>query len=278
VTPTFVTPVHYTLPEFRTMLAGLKLDAWRPKFPTLHNTGAPNLKQWLAYGPTPQERWGASLNRYYQGLGWHAGPHLVVCPDYVWVLCDLAKSGVSVSCWNSETFGIEMVGDYDVGAEDDFSTGEGAKVRDNAVAVLAACAEKFGWGDLAEYQIGVRGLHFHRECANDHHSCPGGQVGKPDMLARVAAARGSSPTVPAATSATTAPTASGQKSKPVLASSADIQAALNTLDVPPIEAVDGAYGPITIERVKLFQKAHHLDADGWAGKLTCAAIKAALTP
>ena len=86
MTPTFIQhPTHYTLAEFRTMLAGVELGAWRPRFPTLHNTGVPSLKQWLAYGPTPQERWGASLNRYYEGLGWHAGPHLVVCPDYVWV-------------------------------------------------------------------------------------------------------------------------------------------------------------------------------------------------
>jgi hypothetical protein len=164
-TPTFLAhPTHYTIAEFRTMLAGLKRGGWRPKFPTLHNTGAPSLAQWLAYGPTPQEHWGASLDSYYKGLGWHAGPHLVVCPDYVWVLCDLTLPGVSVSCWNSETFGIEMVGDYDVGAQDQFATGEGAKVRDNAADVRAALAEKFFWGDLGNYQVGVKGLHFHMEC------------------------------------------------------------------------------------------------------------------
>jgi hypothetical protein len=70
MTPTFIQhPTHYTLAEFRTMLAGAQLGAWRPRFPTLHNTGVPSLKQWLAYGPTPQERWGASLNRYYEGMG-----------------------------------------------------------------------------------------------------------------------------------------------------------------------------------------------------------------
>ena len=189
--PTFLSPpIHYTIPEFRTMLAALKLGSWRPKFPTLHNTGSPSLAQWLAYGPTPQERWGASLDNYYKGLGWHAGPHLVVCPDYVWVLCDLTLPGVSVSCWNAITFGIEMVGDYDVGAQDQFSTGEGAKVRDNAAAVLAALDEKFGWGDLGNFALGAHGLHFHHECVQDRHACPGGQVTKPDMLARVAALRG----------------------------------------------------------------------------------------
>ena len=56
MTPTFLQhPTHYTLAEFRTMLAGVQLGAWRPRFPTLHNTGVPSLKQWLAYGPTPQE-------------------------------------------------------------------------------------------------------------------------------------------------------------------------------------------------------------------------------
>ena len=189
--PTYLNPpVHYTVAEFRTMLAGLKLGAWRPKFPTLHNTGAPSLAQWMAYGPTPQERWGASLNAYYKGLGWHAGPALVVCPDYVWNLCDIMQPGVSVSCWNDRTVGIEMVGDYDVGAQDQFNVGEGAKVRDNAAAVLAALQEKFGWGDLGDYLVGERGLHFHKECIVDHHSCPGGQVTKPDMLARVKAIGG----------------------------------------------------------------------------------------
>jgi hypothetical protein len=187
MTPTFLNPpVHYALAEFGAMLAGLELGSWRPRFPTLHNTGVPSLKQWLAYGPTPQQRWGANLDRYYSGLGWHAGPHLVVCPDYVWTLCDLAKSGVSVSCWNSETFGIEMVGNYEVGG-DDFASGDGAKVRDNAAAVLAALSEKFGWGDLSEIAIGVRGLHFHHDCAADHHACPGSRVTKPDMLARIKA-------------------------------------------------------------------------------------------
>ena len=188
MTPTFIPhPTHYSLIEFRDMLKGVHLGAWHPLFPTLHNTGVPSLAQWLAYGPTPQERWGASLNSYYKGLGWHAGPHLVVCPDYVWVLCDLTKPGVSVSCWNSETFGIEMVGNYEVGG-DDFTIGEGAKVRDNAAAVLAILNEKFDWGDLGDHQVGVRGLHFHRECVKDHHSCPGSRVLWDDMIARIATA------------------------------------------------------------------------------------------
>src|SRR5271165_397450 len=132
-----VHPAHYAPVEFRALVAGLKFDkGWKPEFPTLHNTGVPSLAQWLEMGAIPQLRWGTNLNAYYEGLGWHAGPHLVVCPDYIWNLCDLEHDGVSVSCWNHVTLGIEMVGNYEVGG-DDFSSGLGAKVRDNAAFVLA---------------------------------------------------------------------------------------------------------------------------------------------
>ena len=37
-------------------------------------------------------------------------------------------------------------------------------------------------------------------------------------------------------------------------------------------AIDGDYGPATHEAVKAFQKGHGLDADGWVGPLTAAAM------
>lgn len=270
--PTYLNPpIHYTISEFRKYLASLKFDAWRPKFPTLHNTGVPSLKQWLSMGATPQERWGSALNHYYQGMGWHAGPHLVVCPDYVWVLCDLTKPGVSVSCWNSETFGIEMVGSYEVGG-DDFATGEGAKVRDNAVAILACLSEKFGWGDLSNFSLGGYGLHFHHECVADHHACPGSKVTKYDMLTRINAyAPTLAPLDPTPTPLTPEP-------RPLAIESVDdVQAALNRLGIEPISQVDGKYGPITQARIEKFQAAHGCFVDGWAGNETKAAMVAALS-
>jgi hypothetical protein len=264
--PTFLSPpAHYTLPEFRALLGRLTLGAWRPKFPTLHNTGVPSLKQWQAMGATPQERWGGNLNRYYQGMGWHAGPHLVVCPDYVWALCDLTKPGVSVSCWNSETFGIEMVGNYEVG--------------DNAAAVLAALAEKFEWGDLADFALGYLGLHFHHDCARDHHACPGSKVGKPDVLARVESVRSQLsplPRPPAPVTLALAPVPLRNIAPARVASVDDIQAALNRLGMRPQLTIDGSYGPATHTAVKTFQSTHGCFVDGWAGPETCKAIEGAL--
>ncbi len=285
MTPTFIyNPMHYTIPEFRAMLAGLPLGEWRPKFPTLHNTGVPSLAQWMAYAPTPQERWGANLNRYYQGMGWHAGPHLVVCPNYVWVLCDLMQPGVSVSCWNSETFGIEMVGNYEVGG-DDFSVGEGAKVRDNATAVLAALAEKFGWGDLAQIAAGSKGLHFHHDCARDRHACPGSKVSKRDILGRIAALRGPLPAVTAPAAVPFERLAPEHMTLPDLVSVSDIQAALNRINLVSAAAspssiitlmVDDEYGEATRAAVETFQQANRLTADGWVGRETHFALVGAL--
>jgi len=179
-------PKHYSCEEFAAYVKGLSWSkGWKAAFPTLHNTGVPSLKQWQAYGATAQERWGASLNRYYQGLGWHSGPHLVCCPDYIWVLCDPEADGVSVSCWNRVTFGIEMVGDYRVGG-DDPTTGDGLKVVENAVFAVATLAKKLGWV-VGVYHEGVSGLHFHRECVRDHHACPGDRIDKADIVKRVLA-------------------------------------------------------------------------------------------
>ena len=270
--PTFFDhPQHFTVAEFRAYLSGLAFENWKPKFPTLHNTGVPSLAQWRAMGATPQERWGASLNRYYQGMGWHAGPHLVVCPDYVWVLCDLTQPGVSVSCWNSETFGVEMVGNYEIGG-DDFASGEGARVRDNAIEVLAILAQRFGWGDLGDYAPGERGLHLHRECARDHHACPGSKVSRADVLSRVAAIA-NAPATPQDTGGPKT-VATGAHFLGV----EDIQAALNQLGAKPPLSIDGRQGPATIAALRAFQAAHGCTVDGWAGPQTCAALEAALTP
>ena len=282
MTPTFLTPPqHYTRAEFRAYIDGLTFGEWKPSMPYLHNTGVPSLRQWLAMGATPQERWGANLDRYYQGLGWHAGPHAVACPDYIWVLCDQTKSGVAESCSNSLAWALEMVGDYEIGG-DDFATGAGAKVRDNAAYAIAVIAEKVGWGDLGEFAFNARGLHFHHDCAADHHACPGSKVTKPDMLARIAAFRDELrgaplPAIAAPIALPAGATPAERKTPPAILSVDDIQAALNTLGIRPLEPVDGAYGPLTIARVKVFQQNHGCMVDGWAGEETKAAIVKALS-
>jgi hypothetical protein len=254
-------PTHYTLPELAAALKRYGSSNWRPAFPTLHNTGVPSLAQWIDMGATPQERWGASLNRYYAGMGWHAGPHFVVCPDYIWILSDPSEPGVSVSCWNAKTVGIEMVGNYEIGG-DEFTSGLGAKVRDNAVQVLALLADSFGWRDLSEYVLGERGLHFHRECTRDHHLCPGSRVDKSDLLERVAKLRHIDSPDHQTSNPCSDISAKAPATEQYDAAIKMMQADLRVLGQSPTLQIDGIFGPETRLALISFQQRNDL-ADDW---------------
>jgi hypothetical protein len=176
-----VEPRGFTATEFSAYVSELKWNkGWRPQFVTLHNTAEPNLAQWAhsGLGRAGGERRIRNLNHYYGAeLGWHSGPHLFIAPDIIWLACDLEHDGVHASCYNKTSIGVEMVGDYSTEA---FDSGDGAKVRDNSVAAVAALYHAL--------KLDPATLRFHKECARDHHDCPGKHVDKADFVARVKAA------------------------------------------------------------------------------------------
>lgn len=178
---TFLTnPLGFTPSEFRTYVESLKWTGWRPQFVVLHNTAEPNLAQWShsGLGKVAGLKRVQNLNHYYKSdEGWHSGPHIFVAPDLIWVACDLTANGVHASCYNSVSIGVEMVGDY---STEPFDSGDGAKVRDNAIAALAALHKAL--------RIPPESLRFHKECLRDHHNCPGPHVVKSDVIERVKAA------------------------------------------------------------------------------------------
>jgi hypothetical protein len=146
------------------------------KFCVLHNTASPTLAQWLGFGTTPAQRI-KNLQHFYEVSDhWHAGPHGFIDPTHIWGFSDLTLPGVHASCFNHESLGFEMVGDY---SKEAFDTGPGAEVRDNAVFALAVVHKHLG--------IDPNTLHFHKECLRDHHDCPGKNVSKSDMITRVKA-------------------------------------------------------------------------------------------
>jgi len=176
-------PKGYTPAAFAVFVEELTWRDWRPRFVTLHNTGVPNLATWLQSSHSAQQRIVAQKHYERDILHWHSGVHLFVAQDLIWNLCDLTQVGVSVSCWNHLTLGVEMIGDY---ATDSFDSGPGAQVRDNTVAALAVLHRKLELRPDG-FKLGVRGLHFHKECRRDHHDCPGRNVVKADVVARVLA-------------------------------------------------------------------------------------------
>ena len=168
--------------EFTAYVDTLKWTSWKPTMFVLHNTGSPTLAQWLNGGATPAQRM-VNLKHYYQGLGWHSAVHWFACPDRIWELCDPTQDGVHCSCCNHVSLSCEMVGDY---STEEFGSGPGMQVRDNAVHLMAVIHKKFGW-DPHVFTPWSKGLAFHRECTQDHHACPGSRVDKSDMISRVAA-------------------------------------------------------------------------------------------
>lgn len=169
----------YDRAAFQQHIAGLRWHAWKPRGITLHNTGAPNLKEWVELGPAHDQRI-ANLKHYYEDqLGWHAGPHFFVSRSHVTGFSNPLLSGVHASCFNRTHLGVEMAGDFSVEA---FDSGDGALVRDTAVFTLATLLHALGLSPGA--------VNFHRECIADHHACPGKNVGMTDMHERIAAAMG----------------------------------------------------------------------------------------
>jgi uncharacterized protein YgiM (DUF1202 family) len=89
-------------------------------------------------------------------------------------------TGTHSPSWNAISWGIETVGEF----ETDPFTGP---VRDNLIAALAILHAAAGL-QPRPYELGVRGLHFHKEDrATTHKTCPGRHMVKADLVADVEA-------------------------------------------------------------------------------------------
>ncbi len=159
---------------------------------TLHNTWRPLISQWSETDPGRINALNG-LKSYYEGMGWHAGPHGFISRDFISGFSPIAAWGIHSTCFNHTHIGLEMVGDYEPGGEE-FNSGDGAMVRDNAVFAIATLMLKLNLSPEHD-------LVFHRDCPADHHACPGSLVRKPDMIEAIRKEMGalsSAPIPPAA--------------------------------------------------------------------------------
>jgi len=170
---------------FEAYVAGLKFGLWRPKFVVVHNTSAPDTATWQNWQrripAITDERWAENLVGYYRDQQhWQAGPHLFVTPGGIMVFSPLTGPGTHSPSWNSISWGVETVGEF----EHDVFVGP---VRDNLIAALAILHAGAGLSPLP-YELGVRGLHFHKEDPKtSHKNCPGKNLIKPDLVRDVQA-------------------------------------------------------------------------------------------
>jgi N-acetylmuramoyl-L-alanine amidase len=158
----------------------------KPAFITLHNTSVPDIAEWMSWSPQTRQQYMFNTQAYYEDMGWRGGPHFFVPPQQnicAFGFNDLMAAGTHASCFNNTSIGIEMVGEFD---REKFDSGPGAQVADNAIYLLALLHNKIGLTP-APYVYNRQGLHFHVECADDDHHCPGSYVQKADIVARVSA-------------------------------------------------------------------------------------------
>ena len=102
----------------------------------LHNTGAPSLSQ-RPQGLTPQHM--QNLVSYFRDdRGWSSGPHCFVDdqPKPFKLFTKFTDKGTHSPSWNGTKIGIEMLGDFRPGSDDD-DAGRGMKVKLATVALFA---------------------------------------------------------------------------------------------------------------------------------------------
>lgn len=141
---------------------------WAPKFIVLHNTAVPNIAR-RPHGFTAKHMEG--LRGYYSGMGWKGGPHYFVDQNGVWVFNPIGLPGVHSPSWNKTAIGVEMLGDFE---HDDFNTGDGAKIKNNAVELVASLSYFFSFDPET--------MKLHREDKKTTHNCPGKNVKKADFV------------------------------------------------------------------------------------------------
>jgi N-acetylmuramoyl-L-alanine amidase-like protein/putative peptidoglycan binding protein len=168
----------FDIPGFQAHVDSLHFNGWTPNFVVVHNTSSPDLKlylQWLKRQNWTGEQWMKNLASYYAGMGWKAGPHLFVAPDRIWTLTPLTQRGTHSPAWNSFTWGVETVGEFEREAFD-------GGTQANLTAALAILHTRIGLNP-ADYKRGVRGLHYHKEDPKTtHKSCPGKNIKKAELI------------------------------------------------------------------------------------------------
>jgi hypothetical protein len=173
---------RYAIQAFRSYLPTVRFGAFQPRYVVLHHTASPSLAM-RPQGFTDQHL--RNLLHYYGvTMGWSGAPHLFVDDreDGIIVFQRLDRRGVHARSFNNDSWGVEMLGDYD---REQFHVGRGRKVRDATMQALAAMCERLG--------VSADTIRFHRDDPKTAKSCPGRHVDKADVVRRVAGIMGGAP-------------------------------------------------------------------------------------
>lgn len=258
----------FSISEFKDYVDNVRFNGWTPQFVVVHNTSVPDQKLYKDWHNKPNwtvEQWLKNLVSYYKGMGWNGCPHLFVAYDHICVLNDLTKHGTHTPSWNNFTWGVETVAEFD---REPFDNG----VRENLIAALGILHSRVGLNP-ADFKLGVRGLHFHKEDIHTtHRDCPGKNLVKPELIKSVVdymTASNDGGHVHISEASQVADTSSLSSTE--LYSIVWLQTQLNKNGATL--TIDGKLGDKTKGAVKNYQIKHNLTADGIAGPLTRLSLK-----
>ncbi len=119
----------------------------------------------------------------FKPKGW-AGPHLFIFNDEpcIGLGCPLQLTGIGSPGFNATAWHLECVAAFDPGVDDD-DAGKGFVIKDTACFCIAVLMRKQGWDADDLWRI-----KFHKEDPRTtHKTCPGSDLEKPDVIARVRA-------------------------------------------------------------------------------------------
>ena len=253
---------------FKDYVYGLKFNGWTPNFVVVHNTSSPTQKLYKEWHDRPNwtnEQWLKNLASYYAGMGWTGCPHLFVGYDGIGILNDLTIHGTHSPSWNKFTWGIETVAEFD---KEPFDNG----IKSNLIAALGILHSRIGLNP-ADFKLGVRGLHFHKEDINTtHKDCPGKNLIKSDLIDEVIAYMNKDEPINHPYISETVHTADTQLTTYELTDIFWLQQNLNAKCNSGL-ILDGRIGDKTKQAVKNFQYKAGLTVDGIAGPVTRLALK-----
>lgn len=155
----------FTPDQFLQYVRGLSWDDWVPEFIVLHHTEDPSLAM-RPHGIDEEQiqEW-VSWYRYHNK--WSGGPHVFVDDHAIWVFTPLTVPGVHANSWNSQSIGVEMLGDF---RRESFDAGRGLTVQQNTVVAVAILSMSLG--------LDPETMRLHKENGETEHDCPGEHVDK----------------------------------------------------------------------------------------------------
>ncbi len=164
---------YTTTAAFATHLESLKFNTWKPSCIVIHHCSEPSLAQRpIGFQSKHME----NLRDFYEGKGWHAGPHLFIDDHAVWTFSPMTEPGVHAVSFNKTGVGIEMLGDYDV---EDPWTGRGLDVLTNTAKAVRGLMRRLSLDETC--------IRFHRDDPKTSKTCPGTKISHEQFLALVRA-------------------------------------------------------------------------------------------